>query len=223
MKKYFDFFLGFIFPKKCLSCQKFWDYICDECFAKIPRRKNKIINTDYIEKIFCNFYYKSFLVQKILRNAKFHWFSDQIKVFWKEIYINLKSNFREKKVILVPVPIHFLRRFFRWSNQTEILAKSILEEFEKDEFKTFELDISNLLKRQKKTKHQYLLSKQERKQNLKNAFSINKKELQKIWENDLLIILDDIFTTWETIENCFFEIKKNLNNEVFAAVICSDR
>jgi predicted amidophosphoribosyltransferase len=64
----------------------------------------------------------------------------------------------------------------------------------------------NLIKRVKMTRPQYKLSRNERSENLKNAFKVDKS----YYNSDLpILIIDDICTTGSTFESMIYELKLN--------------
>ena len=69
-----------------------------------------------------------------------------------------------------------------------------------------------LIKRIKDTKPQYKLSRNQRLENLSNAFEIDKNK----YSGKTLLILDDICTTGSTFE----EMIKGLNNIGIVDIIC---
>ena len=68
--------------------------------------------------------------------------------------------------------------------------------------------IKDVLIRNIDTKPQNLLGPYERIENVKNAFSINNKYLKMI-KNKNVVIIDDIFTTGATINECAMALKEN--------------
>lgn len=88
------------------------------------------------------------------------------------------------------VPLHKERILARGFNQSELLARQLAEY---TEIKLYE----NLIFRSEKTPPLYKLSYQERKQVVKNAFSLKNGDLCYGEKNILLV--DDIFTTGSTV------------------------
>jgi ComF family protein len=94
------------------------------------------------------------------------------------------SNFN----LIIPVPLHRLKERERGYNQSTIIGKILSKELN--------IEFSeNILFRNRYTKTQTKLNKDERKQNLENAFTCN-KELAKMKN---IIIVDDVFTTGASI------------------------
>ena len=96
--------------------------------------------------------------------------------------------------ILVPVPLHWRRYKRRQFNQSEEIALSITQL--RPELKTI-----NALKRNRYTETQTRLSRSMRLKNLKGAFSVNKRQQQEITDQHIILV-DDVFTTGSTANEC---------------------
>ncbi len=94
--------------------------------------------------------------------------------------------------LMIPVPLHIKRLRERGFNQSLILARALA--------KKWQIPINfSLLKRHKSTLTQTGLHKTERKQNIKGAFEVNDK---KIIAGKNIILVDDVYTTGATINEC---------------------
>ena len=100
--------------------------------------------------------------------------------------------------IIVPVPLHWTRKFTRTYNQSELPAKFISRELNKP-------CVPDALKRIKRTKNQKFLSGKERHKNLRNAFKANRKYI----ENKKILLIDDVFTTGATLSCAAEELLNN--------------
>jgi competence protein ComFC len=100
------------------------------------------------------------------------------------------------KQIILAVPLHKKRFLERGFNQAELIAIEISRIFGmKTDFKS--------LKRIKNTKQQANLSKKERLENMKQAFSANfDKAPEKVY------LFDDVFTTGQTMNEAARALKK---------------
>ena len=176
--------------------------MCPKCYEELSYstfRPNRIIEGVNIYS--CGIYDKN--LQKLIRGLKYHKQKDlafYLAKFMYEYWINLEDK-REFQV--VPVPMHKNRVKKRKYNHMELVA----EEFCRMSGYKSNFD---LIKRIKDTKPQYKLTREERLDNLSNAFEVDKnKDL-----NLPVLILDDICTTGSRFE----EMIKNLrNNGIFFA------
>lgn len=93
--------------------------------------------------------------------------------------------------LLIPAPMHWLKRWQRGFNQAEFLAQHV----------ALELDIplaTRMVKRTHKTPAQKELTRAERQQNLRKAFVISEKNRAHIIGKRIAII-DDVVTTTATV------------------------
>ena len=104
----------------------------------------------------------------------------------QEQFPNLSGN------VIVPVPLHFVRRRERGYNQSEILSRGIAE--------IIPIPIrTNVLIRKKHTQTQTLLSAKERQENVQEAFLVRDG---KSIMNRHVVLIDDIVTTGATMQQC---------------------
>lgn len=94
---------------------------------------------------------------------------------------------------IVPVPLHPSKRRSRGFNQAELLAEALGKEIN--------LPVRLLLKKQKKTKDQKSLSKNQRKKNVKDAFMVDEDAIGSQLPESVLL-LDDVSTTGSTLTAC---------------------
>lgn len=107
--------------------------------------------------------------------------------------------------LVVPIPLHWLRKLRRGYNQADIIGRNIAKV----------LDVRfcpNLLYRNRKTRSQTTLSGEDRRKNLNNAFSVNKSVFRKevlasIKNNCHILIVDDVFTTGATAFSAYIALR----------------
>ncbi|MDR2030021.1 MAG: ComF family protein [Puniceicoccales bacterium] len=98
--------------------------------------------------------------------------------------------------ILVPVPLHWRRRWLRGFNQSMCISQALAKELH--------CRVCPLLRRVRHTRTQVGLSQQQRRSNVVGAFSINPSAIKKncIAREEELILVDDVFTTGSTLHAC---------------------
>ena len=111
--------------------------------------------------------------------------------------------------VVVPVPLHPRRLWMRRFNQSALLAAALARSCGKDY-------ISDALLRLRATKQQKGLSRKERLQNVKNAFAVNEK--RDVRGKNVLLI-DDVFTSGATLNECARALKKSGAEKVFVLTI----
>lgn len=222
-----------ISPKKCYSCNIEWHFLCKECLEKIGlykeycyicKNNNFIFRIHeeckkdiYFDKILVLTKYKNKIIKKLLKNSKYYSKKDILEDFWFYLWELLERNEYIKNnedYLIIPVPMFFSRKFSRWYNHSEILAKYIWEEIW--------IKTSNkIVKRIKNTRQQSKLSKKERELNLKDSFKISRK-LKDIIDKKNIILVDDIISTWTTINEISKILKENWVKSITWLVVASN-
>ncbi len=110
---------------------------------------------------------------------------------------------------LIPVPLHQSRLREREYNQSAISASVISSKF------SIPL-MTDVLLRQRYTKPQVELGFRERKENVTGAFSIQNNEVIK---GKNIILVDDVYTTGSTVNECAKALKKNGAGKVYVVTI----
>ena len=116
-----------------------------------------------------------------------------------------------KTDIITSVPSHHFRYLKRGFNQSLILGKRIAK-VSKKKF------IPDLLLKQKNTPQQKNLALNERDRNVLNSFVINNKFISKIFGKNVLIV-DDVYTTGATLNECAKVLKENKVFKVFTITL----
>ncbi len=208
-----------IIPPRCLSCGEVVssdNHLCLECFQKltfITAPYCKHCGTPFTRTISDG----ELLCINCLDNKK----KDNIRIsrsavvydnFSKKIILDFKflDHIENKKLmanwlniagydifnlgvdLIIPVPLHFLRILSRKYNQSAILAKEIA--------KITRIDVAfDCLKKTKKTRPQVMCTGNERKKNVRGAFSVD--NAQKI-KGKRILLIDDVYTTGSTLNEC---------------------
>lgn len=192
---FFDHALEIIFPPKCGICGKIGEgYICNNCY-----------NMFIINKIYKNYNSERFHMLKyegIIRDKLIEYkFNDKTYLYrmFYEILIKDKNacDFFKGYDIIIPVPIHKKRKTLRGYNQSELIAKKLSDKFKMPMY----IDV---LKKQINTIPQSSLGKKARKNNAQNVYKVD--NMQKI-KNKNVVILDDIYTTGATANECIKVLK----------------
>lgn len=214
LKKALIFLLQILYPKQCLICGKLeQDTICSKCynFLKIEAKIENYENKSFKEHLYI-FKYEG-KIRNLIIDYKFNDKPYLNELFAKIILKNEKICRKIKKYgIIIPVPIHKKRKSERGYNQSELIARRVAKNLK------LELVTDSLIK-QKNTLPQSILSKKQRQENAKQVYKIQNK--QKI-ENKKIILLDDIYTTGATTEECSKILKQNGAKEILVLTIAKD-
>ena len=114
--------------------------------------------------------------------------------------------------VLVPVPLHRRKLIKRGYNQAEILAKRLSEQL------LIPMD-NKILIRTRNTVPLKELNEKERITNLKSAFQTDEIKLKY----KRIILVDDIYTTGSTIDECAWTLLRNGAEEVYFITACIGR
>ena len=191
-----DYILELIYPTTCGFCDKICKTgLCKRCELKLKKyqidliKKHKKMSFNESMHIFI---YEDLIREKII-SYKFNNKAYLHKTFSKIILKNEKvCGFLKKYDIIIPVPIHKKRRQKRGYNQVELIAKEIARELKLKYEKNILIKVQNIVPQSE-------LTKKERQKNIKGAFGI--KNAEKI-KNKKVLILDDIYTTGSTLNEC---------------------
>lgn len=209
--------IDLIYPPTCGICEKIAkEPICPKCKNKLEELAICNIH-NYSHQSFTRhlyiFEYKGIIREKIIQYK----FSNQ--AYLNEMFVNFMiknekiCGFLKKYDIMIPVPISKKRKQKRGYNQSEIIAKKLVKERTNLQLET------NVLQKQKDIVPQSTLSQEERKNNVKNAYKIQNEQIIK---NKTIILLDDVFTTGSTVEECSRMLKLAGAKQVDVITIAKD-
>lgn len=112
------------------------------------------------------------------------------------------KQFSQKKILLVPVPLHASRARARGFNQMALVLQSLPPEFRDD---TRSRLAPEVLIRSRATKQQTKLSRSERLSNVAGAFEVPDAGLVK---NTHIFLIDDVATTGATLANAATPLRR---------------
>jgi len=210
--------LDLIYPPVCGICNRInKKYLCEKCEKNLKPYEIYSIKPCNKKDIYYDYHIKILRyenkVRDIIIDFKFKEKAYIYKNFKKIILKNEKIySFLKKYDIIIPVPMYKKRKWTRGYNQAELIANDIAKDIKVC------IEKNNLIKI-KDTKKQSTLSKNERKLNVKNAFSVLKPD--KIL-NKKVILFDDIFTTGRTVNECSKILKKYGAKEIAVLTIAVD-
>ncbi len=224
--------LDVLFPKYCVNCRAFGEYICPNCFSLISFETvsicsmcgNPTINSlthpvcktrNDIDGIFCGVLYRG-IIKKLVYKSKYHpYVSDLTKVMGNLLIESLIQQeafttiLQQARPIIVPIPLSYKKEQKRGYNQSILLAKQLAE--------NFKLPRSNILIRTKETKPQFGLNREERQKNMLGAFALKQKPYFK-----QVMVLDDILTTGATLKEAAKVLKRNGVEKVWGICFSQD-
>ena len=191
--------------------------LCNKC--KIRIQKNAICKIEdyretssYFDEHIYLFQYDGEVRDAIL-NYKFNEKSYIYRTFLEFIKNNEKICTQIKKYdIIMPIPISKKRMKKRGYNQSALIARNLT--------KTLNIEYKeDVLVKIKDNNPQSDLGQNERSENVKGVYKL--KEPKKIYQKNILLI-DDIFTTGSTANECARVLKENNSNSVGIFTLAKD-
>lgn len=218
-------FINILFPKYCYYCKKEGSYLCKNCINSYVRINweqrcfmcGKVCSLGFAHKecresgyldglIYFTIYDSK--IKEIVKDIKYNFYFDVLSELG-EIMSEYLKLYHFSDVVLTDVPLHKRKFRSRGFNQSQLLAKTIS--------KRTGLKYSKLLKRKQYTITQVGLTREERENNLREAFEMNLKSPTKV------VVVDDVYTTGTTLNQCAKILKQNGAIEVYGFVFAKSR
>lgn len=214
--------LDLFFPNRCLECNRIIsgeEVVCEICFEQVNFTHWKF-NSENILKQRCSLFFplenayalmqfeEESLSRKIVHALKYSGRENIGKTLaeWTSERLDFHN---EKPDLIVTVPLHPKKQKERGYNQLHLFADELS--------KNFAIPVEHsTLKRNFYKKAQALKDKEHRAET-ENLFSLTKNI-----ENKHVLIIDDVFTTGNTMSSVAWEILKSGNNEVSVLVMAVD-
>jgi competence protein ComFC len=213
--------LDVLFPKRCVNCRLLGAYLCPACFSFLSYEPEKIclmcnraswnglthpgcIRKQGIDGSFSALAYNS-IMKRLLFAYKYRPYVADLKqllgelfyegIIQNESYMNLVN----RESLFLPIPLHAEKSRKRGYNHALLLAREIGDKMG--------IKVIDELVRTRKTKSQFLLKKEERAENLKDAFTM-KKGSEAAVKGKQIFLVDDLVTTGATLREAAKVLKK---------------
>lgn len=213
--------LNFLFDEKCDICNKNnMNPICNDCrFHLEMLQKNRI--DKYFDKNYCNHFWMYKYedeIRELILKYKFNEESYLYRAFSKLILNDKKAmEYINSFDVMVPVPIHKKRLKERGYNQCELIVKEICKNNNNIIY------IDNLLNKVKNNVSQSKTGGENRRDNVRGVYELNKKIFEKYdINNKKILIFDDVYTTGSTVNECARIIRKIGNVTVGIFTLAKD-
>lgn len=233
-----DFVLDLFFPIECLGCGKEGKWMCKACLNKLPFNSFQLCpvckKTDRygrvcpgcaaetsLDGVMSPMSYENILIAKAIKTFKYkfiigikHHLADIAISYIENMILNSKNDMpgmlaKLNDHIVIPVPLHRKRKRWRGFNQSEEIAELFAAYF------NIKLDSSSLI-RTKNRPPQADLKGAERRKNLKDCFEVKNPGSIK---DKAIILIDDVFTTGSTLNECAKALKAAGAGEVWGLII----
>ena len=216
----FKYIINLLYPALCQACGKKSESpeenICRDCLKKIKKRLppfctkcGKQLRGDpelqlecsdckndeiYFDRAFSVCYYSGTL-KDLIHNFKYKKISSLIKEFSDFTLGFIRQYDICKNIDLVlPVPMHRRRLIKREINTSHVMARDVAKRL------GTRYD-PGILKKHKDTPPQSSLKRHDRIKNIRGSFCIKKAKAPALYNKNILII-DDLFTTGSTVNEC---------------------
>ena len=212
--------LNLIYPQICGMCGKInKNSLCKKCEIELKKQaENQIINNGeeiqdkYFNELMYIFKYEG-QIRKLILDYKFNEKSYLYLTFVNFLLKNKKifENIKNYDTI-IPVPISKKRKKTRGYNQSLLIARKIAEQTD------LEL-MNNCLVKTKNIIEQSKLNKEDRIQNIQGVYELKNKQLI---ENKNILLIDDIYTTGSTVNECSKILKQGNPKKIGILVLAKD-
>lgn len=212
--------LNLIYPQTCGICGKINENsLCKKCEIKLNKQaENRIIKEGneiedkYFNELMYIFRYEG-QIRKLIIDYKFNDKAYLYKMFVNFLLKNKKifENIKNYDTI-IPVPISKKRKNERGYNQSLLISRNIAEKT------NLEL-MNNCLIKTKNIIEQSKLNKEDRFQNIQGVYDLKNK---KLLENRKILLIDDIYTTGSTANECSKTLRAANPDKVGILVLAKD-
>lgn len=209
---FFEIFTDILCPKRCVVCNSLVpigrkEALCDDCLKLVPKLSEVVVEPDsFFDEVVCALPYEKFTRSAMLR-YKFRGRRYLSKAFSKALALAIeKFGFADEYSFICPVPTHSMRD--REYNQSYLIAK---------ELGTGAEVVENLLVKIKNIRPLSSMGYLMRRQCIKGAIEFNLK--YDISGKNILLV-DDIFTTGATANECARILKMHGASKVTVLAAC---
>ncbi len=212
-----------------LACER---HLCLECEAGLPFTRfesvrhnpmadkfNALVEAPEYVRAFALFYYQAGY-QNITQEVKYRrnfgigrWFGRLLGERVAASVILSASEESSPSLTVVPVPLHWTRRWQRGYNQAEVIGRELASALGA----AFE---PSLLRRVRRTRTQPRLSATERAGNVSGAFKVSERAARRALAPGLpeILLVDDVFTTGSTLAACYNALREAFGDSVRISV-----
>lgn len=234
-----NFLLDIFFPQFCINCGREGSCLCQDCLSLIDIAQcqycpfcnpAKIVlngktcayhkRLKNLNGLYSAVPYQNSLARKALLLFKYPPFVKKLSeplAFLIITHFQMLANQPDfSGFILMPTPLHKKKLKERGYNQSQELAIELA--------KFLEIPVrNNILIKTKQTYPQVELTKEERAKNIKGAFKINlPQNNENILKGKKILLIDDVFTTGSTMEECARVLKQAGARQVWGVTVARE-
>ncbi len=225
--------INLIYPQTCGICGKINNKtICSKCNIQLKKQEkigiltkekleeNSLEMEKHFEELMYIFKYEG-QIRELILDYKFNEKSYMYKTFVnfllknKKIFENIKKYDK-----IIPVPISKKRYKERGYNQSLLIAKEISMQISYETNNNIKLElVNNCLIKTKNIIEQSKLNKEDRQHNIQGVYTLKNGS---ILANKSILLIDDIYTTGSTVNECSRVLQQAKPNKIGVLVLAKD-
>ncbi len=216
-------FLDLLFPNRCISCERIItseEIVCALCFNQIHFTHHDFLKENSLKEQ-CRLLFpvqNAFALMQFEKESMSRKIIHQLKYAHREKLGGIIAKWALERInfgnetpdLITAIPLHPKKLKERGYNQLHLFAKTLSENLGV-------IADFNFLKKNEHKKAQAKKSKKDRKQT-ENIFSMNSAV-----SHQHILIIDDVFTTGNTLSSAAWEILKNPGNRISVLVMALDK
>lgn len=218
-----EYALDVVFPPECTACGREGAWVCAPCLRVLARHLNVACplcgrctgrglvctpcrgDSNFLQCVSA-FYYSNARVARMVHTLKYGFVTKSAPALASCMARAWNEFGGGSRGLCIPIPLHATRRSERGFNQAELLARECSREIGC----TFREDV---LVRTRATPPQTELSREDRKSNIRGAFSC---VLPSVVQGADVVLIDDVYTTCATLQEAARVLKECGANDVRA-------
>ena len=215
-------FLNLLYPKQCVCCNKILkidygcienkEFACNNCKKKLEYIRRgmpfTMVKNHFFDYMYSSYAYDGF-IRKLVLNFKFSNKKYLYDFLSYKLIEDLKHFEAFKIDLILYVPISFKRYLERGYNQSFLIAKKVSIEYNIPILKFCLIKTRN-------NKRQSELKLHERKENIKGVYRVL---FDKLIKDKNILLIDDIYTTGATADECSRVLKMAGAKNILLATI----
>lgn len=225
--------INLIYPQVCGICGKInYNAVCPKCNVHLKKqgkmdiltkeelKENSLEKEKFFEELIYIFKYEG-QIRELILDYKFNEKSYMYKTFVnfllknKKIFENIKKYDK-----IIPVPISKKRYKERGYNQSLLIAKEISMQISYETNNNIKLElVNNCLIKTKNIIEQSKLNKEDRQHNIQGVYTLKNGS---ILTNKSILLVDDIYTTGSTVNECCRVLQQAKPNKIGVLVLAKD-
>lgn len=220
-----DKIIDFFFPRFCPVCGEVDVLLCDKCERDLGLASQicPVCNeeslmgwthkscqkNDGLDGLISLFEYGDPSVRKVVDSIKYDFNAELVTRLFEKIQIEVGIDFD----FVVPVPLHYYRNNWRGFNQAELIGKALCFQIPNARFEKI------LLRKVNTVQQVRMANKLERRKNVTGVFDLNFKSKCAGLKGKNVLLVDDVFTTGSSMNECCLVLKREGARSVWGFVL----